>query len=139
MRYGIIAALSAAAISLGAAGAGAQTVQRTAAQNAWCASHPGQCSTQRDIRRDRTGIAKDLNKVHRQRADVRADTKDIRSDRALYGANPTPAERRDVAHDRTNIRADKHAIKTEKRDVRGDRRDVRKDHDRDQDRDHDRN
>ncbi len=127
MKHAIIVALSVTALSVGAAVAGAQSTPRTAAQNAWCATHAGQCVRQRDVRRDRTGIVKDMNKVRRQRVDVRKDVRDIRTDRARYGSNPTPAQQRDLARDRTGIRDDRQDVRAGKHDVRTDRRDVRRD------------
>ncbi len=127
MKYAIIVAFSAAVLSVGAATAGAQSTPRTAAQNAWCATHAGQCVAQRDVRRDRTDIVKDMNKIRRQRVDVRKDAHDIRTDRARYGSNPTPAQQRDLARDRAGIRDDRQDVKSAKHDVRTDRRDVKRD------------
>lgn len=135
MRYGFIAATAAAAISIAAGSAGAQSTGRTAAQNAWCAVHIAACQPQRDVRHDRSAVVRDLEKVQRQRRQVRADARDLRTDRSMYSPYPAPAARRDMYGDRVMMARTQQRIAAEQRDIRRDSRDIRADReDRDRDR-----
>ena len=127
MRYGFIAATAAVAISIATGSAGAQSTGRTAAQNAWCAVHISACQAQQEVRHDRSAIVHDLEKVQRQRGQIRADGRDLRADRSMYSPYSDPATRRDMYGDRVMIARTQQRIAAEQRDIRRDRRDIRAD------------
>ena len=127
MRYGMMAAATAIGLSFGAMSAGAQGPQRTAAQNAWCAVHMNHCSPQRDHRRDRSDIVKDLRGVQRARTAVSANRRELRADQSAYAIDPTAAGRREVSRDRARIASEHAAIRAADRGIATDRRDLRRD------------